>query len=594
MPPNPPFETPDPLQWPSHGPLRIIVHPYRPPTPSSNDRPDSDGGIDDWIVPGKLHDDGYPDDWIVPSRSGTVDTGQGAQYSPSGASNTGLANPPAAPFGNTQIGAAWLPPNLPTVGPSFSSDIPSVSGWPSAPPLLPGKWPTSGADALSVPAWLAEQSLLGRIADLQNPLAAAVRNQSLLGKLFPYPPGAPEPTQPSSSSEGGFFPVPAAAPAASKPMPDVLHALFQGLGSGSRQLAQTGQSFVGRPTIAADDSPAAEPIGWSDLKSPLDRFAPKVAYRFAQSYPTMTGGVVGGVVGGRIGAFAGPYGLAAGAIVGGSLGAAALSAAQTLGPAFAAELQKNPNDPEGAWKRAWRQAEISGAFSGASWAVFPARFFQGPVKQLLFQTFAVQPAISVAERTTRNVVEGKPATEGLGEAYGEGVVGTLTPAVGQKGVNRIPSPYDARTGAGGRQPLAASSAGPRSTEVAREPPTATRSVGVEKSPAGTPLREGSFSISDWSGYPDYLPRPKGPFRLIAGEEYEASRTAADRINHKLRRTDPIAHQGKHVHEIQPVKFGGSPIDPTNKILLSPQKHRAANSWWDRLKWNLLRDQAKWS
>jgi hypothetical protein len=158
---------------------------------------------------------------------------------------------------------------------------------------------------------------------------------------------------------------------------------------------------------------------------------------------------VGGLAGGRLGALAGPGGAVAGAIVGGSLGAAALSAAQTLGPAYAAELQKTPNDPEGAWNRAWRQAEISGAFSGASWAFFPARFFQGPVKQLVFQIFAAQPALAVAERGTRNIVEGKPATEGLGEAYGQGVVGGLTPALGHKVVSRL-LPTRAPAGGGGQ------------------------------------------------------------------------------------------------------------------------------------------------
>jgi hypothetical protein len=141
----------------------------------------------------------------------------------------------------------------------------------------------------------------------------------------------------------------------------------------------------------------------------------------------------------------GPEGAAAGALIGGSLGAAALSAAQTLGPAYAAELQKTPNDPEGAWNRAWRQAEISGAFAGASWAVFPARFFQGPVKQLVFQIFGAQPALAVGERVTRNVVEGRPATEGVGEAYGQGVVGTLTPGLGHSIVG---SPLRTRVPAG--------------------------------------------------------------------------------------------------------------------------------------------------
>jgi hypothetical protein len=223
-------------------------------------------------------------------------------------------------------------------------------------------------------------------------------------------------------------------------MPGTLQAFWDGLRAGSRQVAQSVQSLSGQPTIEAQDSPAAAPLGWSDLASPSG-IAPRIAYQFAQSYPTLAGGVAGGVVLGRIGALAGPEGAAAGALIGGGLGAAALSAAQTLGPVYAAELQRNPNDPEGAWNRAWRQAEISGAFSGAAWAAFPARFFQSPVKQLVFQIFGVQPALTVGHRVTSNIAEGRPAIEGLGEAYGQGVVGTAIPALGH-GIVRTSLPKD--------------------------------------------------------------------------------------------------------------------------------------------------------
>ena len=215
-------------------------------------------------------------------------------------------------------------------------------------------------------------------------------------------------------------------------MPSTLQAFYQGLGAATRQLGQT--LAPGAPSLAAQDNPAAEPLGWSDLANP-SRIAPKVAYQFAQSSPTLAGGVAFGVMGGELGALAGPGGAAVGAVIGGSLGAAALSAAQTLGPAYTTELQKTPNDPEGAWSRAWKQAEISSAFSGASWEVFPARFFQGPVKHLVFQIFGAQPALAMGERVTRNIGEGRPATEGLGEAYGQGVVGGLTPALGHAVVN---------------------------------------------------------------------------------------------------------------------------------------------------------------
>jgi hypothetical protein len=53
----------------------------------------------------------------------------------------------------------------------------------------------------------------------------------------------------------------------------------------------------------------------------------------------------------------------------------------------------------------------------------------------VFQIFGAQPALAVAERATRNIVEGQPVTEGLGEAYGQGVVGTAIPALGHKVVS---------------------------------------------------------------------------------------------------------------------------------------------------------------
>jgi RHS repeat-associated protein len=91
--------------------------------------------------------------------------------------------------------------------------------------------------------------------------------------------------------------------------------------------------------------------------------------------------------------------------------------------------------------------------------------------------------------------------------------------------------------------------------------------------------QGEFTIGDWNGYPEGIPRPQGPFRLLEGEEYEAARQAANKANAQLHRTDPSA-AGKHIHEIHPVKFGGSPTDPANKVYLSPAEHAKFTSWWN--------------
>jgi hypothetical protein len=95
------------------------------------------------------------------------------------------------------------------------------------------------------------------------------------------------------------------------------------------------------------------------------------------------------------------------------------------------------------------------------------------------------------------------------------------------------------------------------------------------------LPEGSFSISDWSGYPEGVPKPTGPFVMLEGADYAAAREAANRVNAAMHRADP-ALRGMHIHEVQPVKFGGSPIDPSNKIALSPPVHWSVTSWWNQL------------
>ncbi len=99
------------------------------------------------------------------------------------------------------------------------------------------------------------------------------------------------------------------------------------------------------------------------------------------------------------------------------------------------------------------------------------------------------------------------------------------------------------------------------------------------------LPEGSFSISDWNGYPQGLPKPEGPFRLVEGGEYDAARDAANQANRAIHEADPTL-AGKQIHEIQPVKFGGSPTSPGNKVALTPQQHAPATTWWNRLMGNV--------
>jgi len=73
------------------------------------------------------------------------------------------------------------------------------------------------------------------------------------------------------------------------------------------------------------------------------------------------------------------------------------------------------------------------------------------------------------------------------------------------------------------------------------------------------------------------------FVILEGAEYEASRKAANQVNQAIRRADPEAAIGKEIHEIHPVKFGGSPTDPVNKIRLPSNEHRQhVTPWWNKL------------
>lgn len=207
------------------------------------------------------------------------------------------------------------------------------------------------------------------------------------------------------------------------PMPGVMEAGIKGLGAAIRGVKQTATISSTAPQPEEPESPAAAPFELRDIQEPFSRGLPKVAYRMAEGAPTLAAGVAGGLAGA---AAAGPPG----AIAGGAGGAALGSVAQSLGPIFAAEMKKTPDNPDAAWDSAVKQAAAAGLFSAAGWAAFPLRVAGGPLKQMVFQAFGVQPAISMGHKATENVITGKPVTEGLGEAYTSGAVMTAIPAAG--------------------------------------------------------------------------------------------------------------------------------------------------------------------
>jgi len=106
---------------------------------------------------------------------------------------------------------------------------------------------------------------------------------------------------------------------------------------------------------------------------------------------------------------------------------------------------------------------------------------------------------------------------------------------------------------------------------------------------GATYAEGSFSVIDWTGYPEGMPRPDGALRVLSGDEYAAARALANETNAGIRAANGLEGSGLQIHEIQPVKFGGSPTDMANKMLLPTAEHIGPDGvhpqfWQPLLQW----------
>ena len=76
---------------------------------------------------------------------------------------------------------------------------------------------------------------------------------------------------------------------------------------------------------------------------------------------------------------------------------------------------------------------------------------------------------------------------------------------------------------------------------------------------------------------------------MEGDEYDFARKQANEVNRNIRKQDSFySNNSLEIHEIEPVKFGGSPTDLTNKTAIQGQVHRKYVTPW----WNKIRDEAK--
>jgi RHS repeat-associated protein len=105
----------------------------------------------------------------------------------------------------------------------------------------------------------------------------------------------------------------------------------------------------------------------------------------------------------------------------------------------------------------------------------------------------------------------------------------------------------------------------------------------------TTAQTGEFCIINWKGYPNWgVPKPQGPFKILTGPSYDAARRAADAANRSIHRNGGSLLDDMEIHEVHPVKFGGSPTDPNNKIALPGPIHDEYTTWWNALRKALTR------
>lgn len=87
-----------------------------------------------------------------------------------------------------------------------------------------------------------------------------------------------------------------------------------------------------------------------------------------------------------------------------------------------------------------------------------------------------------------------------------------------------------------------------------------------------------------------MPRVTPRATCDAGDEYSAARASAEANNKQIRNTVPDnAKTCSEIHEIQPMKVGGSPTDPANKIMVPKDVHNSINKFWT----GVMKDIQRW-
>ncbi|MDF2548767.1 MAG: hypothetical protein K0R93_3665 [Anaerosolibacter sp.] len=84
-----------------------------------------------------------------------------------------------------------------------------------------------------------------------------------------------------------------------------------------------------------------------------------------------------------------------------------------------------------------------------------------------------------------------------------------------------------------------------------------------------------------------MPKPdtEKTWELLEGDTYNSARKAANKQNAKIRKANPDVRANElEIHEIEPIKFGGDPINPANKVGIQGKVHKKyVSPWWDKIR-----------
>jgi hypothetical protein len=241
---------------------------------------------------------------------------------------------------------------------------------------------------------------------------------------MPYDPQQATPGESSAMTYG-------TGPEAPQPPATYLGILGRGILRGSENVQQSAQTVSGG-TPTESQTPQADyeqPTTLSDLWHP-STLLDKTLFQFAKSYPTIAGTVLAGGAGMAAGAAipgAGETGTSevAGGLIGAAAGAGLTSAFQALGPIYAAELKKNPNNPDMAFDAALKQAGEEGAIGAVAQAAFGFAPFKSVIKNVFMQAGLVQPGIAATGTALQDVSQGKTAAE-IGSDVTSAAIGAVT------------------------------------------------------------------------------------------------------------------------------------------------------------------------